>query len=323
MDKVSVVIPTYNRCKILETLLQEISNEIIININYIDLLISNNSSTDNTKILLDRIKKNNPHIKIINRELNIGAEENFCSCLESVNTRFVWLIGDDDKPIKGLISKIINLLIEQEPDLIYLNPCGPNTDNRIITFKEVGRIKFIENVNVWITFISGFVFNYEKLRKIDGNINLRKYKGTHFIHLGWFLPLLKNGNKFFSINKRGIKAAEVGEYGYPVVTKFAIDLPKILRENFSVNSIEYNIFIKYITFIFIPKTLIYFRITNYLEKKKYYLYDNKSRIENPYIFLKKYNIYAYFFIYIPILLLPGFFYDKLRRSIRFLLGIAR
>jgi polyisoprenyl-phosphate glycosyltransferase len=66
---ISIVIPTYNSEKIIKKLCKLIDEHV--HVTY-ELIIVNDSSLDNTLSILHEIKENNPALKIINLQQNIG-----------------------------------------------------------------------------------------------------------------------------------------------------------------------------------------------------------------------------------------------------------
>lgn len=112
----SILIPTYNRCDFLLKNLVSLK-EIICKGNYLDdvqLIISNNFSSDNTNSTVHEFINNNPTITInyYNQEENIGLEKNALFVLEKANTDYVMYLGDDDfidyEYLQEVMSQIIN-----------------------------------------------------------------------------------------------------------------------------------------------------------------------------------------------------------------------
>ncbi|SLM11112.1 hypothetical protein SPIROBIBN47_180002 [uncultured spirochete] len=109
-----ILIPTYNRKRYLEKNLKILSN-IIRNINAqneISILISDNSSSDGTKEMLEIFKINNSDIKIniyIQKE-NIGLKNNSLFVLKKAIAKYVMYLGDDDYISEEYLLKIKNII---------------------------------------------------------------------------------------------------------------------------------------------------------------------------------------------------------------------
>ena len=120
MKKLAICIPTYNRSYHLENCLNTILNNGKI-INDIEICISDNNSTDNTKNVIEHYKK---YLKInhnINNK-NIGVAKNILKSVEISNSEFCWVIGDDDMLLEYSIQEALNLIHKyQKADYFYVN----------------------------------------------------------------------------------------------------------------------------------------------------------------------------------------------------------
>jgi glycosyltransferase involved in cell wall biosynthesis len=100
MLSLTIYIPTYNRLQSLMRCLDCIKRDIDGYEEQVCVYVSNNASTDGTKEYLDSLswvkKRHNP--------LNLGAAKNFVHAYDlPFETKFVWLLGDDDYVIPGAI----------------------------------------------------------------------------------------------------------------------------------------------------------------------------------------------------------------------------
>ena len=70
MDKplVSICIPTYNRCKYLESSLKKYIEEPEFQTGLVEIVISDNASTDNTEILCRKYASEYSNIKYLDRK---------------------------------------------------------------------------------------------------------------------------------------------------------------------------------------------------------------------------------------------------------------
>lgn len=117
----SIIIPTYNGDKYLSQnlrtlipMMKECDSEEV------ELIISNNASTDNTDEIIQSALKEYPLIKYIKRETNIGAMPNFSESVKESSGRFVFLLGDDDILMPGFISNILTI-IKKHPDISLIH----------------------------------------------------------------------------------------------------------------------------------------------------------------------------------------------------------
>ncbi len=114
----TIAIPTYNGartiCNLLDRLLPQCTEEI-------ELLISNNCSTDRTSEIVSDYQKRFPFIKHVNNKKNIGPDANFLQCMNLAQGEFVWLVSDDDVVIEDSVPSILHYL-RTYPDagLVYV-----------------------------------------------------------------------------------------------------------------------------------------------------------------------------------------------------------
>ncbi len=115
---VSVGIPTYNRLPMLKRAIQSVLQDAYANL---ELVISDNASTDGTRDYCAEIARNDPRVRYLRHETNKGAHENFMTALRSAQgTYFMWL-GDDDWIDAGYIPRCVETL-ENNPGTVLV--CG-------------------------------------------------------------------------------------------------------------------------------------------------------------------------------------------------------
>lgn len=233
----TIVIPTYNRAECLSLLLKTLALELRGLEDKVEVVIGDNASQDHTPIVIDAFLKVYSSAQILRHSENFGPEENFCRCIDQVKTRFFWMIGDDDLPKTGALRQIVNLLECEDTDILYLNsewmPHIENADDgepvSILTAKVLSREEFAQQVNVWVTFISGMVVNLDRLYELNPGLSTRRFAGTSLVQLGWILPLLMTGNCFQIIQQRCILATSGNTGGYKLLTVFGTNFPEIIN----------------------------------------------------------------------------------------------
>ncbi|TFF38823.1 glycosyltransferase family 2 protein [Mucilaginibacter psychrotolerans] len=126
MDEVllTIGIPTYNRCKLLDGLLNCIANQLNgLNKEEVQIVISDNQSTDDTKKLVDAYRNNGMLIDYSCNDKNIGANNNILKIgNELAKGKYCWILGDDDLIREGGVNHYLNLIREnQDINVFYLN----------------------------------------------------------------------------------------------------------------------------------------------------------------------------------------------------------
>lgn len=172
----SVCIPTYNR----ESFLAESLELLISRIGYrgIPIYISDNCSTDNTEKVVKQFQKNYPYISYEKNYVNLGYEKNFEKVLKMSNTKYKWVMGDDDY-FEGDIDVILEAL-EFDYSLVVLNRIIKNgknfKSNEIITDPNY----LLGRYGGHLTYICTLILSAEMVE----TFNFSKYYHSNFIQLG-------------------------------------------------------------------------------------------------------------------------------------------
>jgi len=235
----TIIVPTYNRASNLELLLRTLHAEVASN-ESVRVLVSDNASTDETAAVIAKITDVWPALETQRHARNIGPDGNFCSCVDRVDTRYFWIIGDDDLPKRGVTAKLVALLRDTAPALAYmqsewLNPLtGPDQGEPVGTLKveTMDAVTFARRVHVWLTFISGVVIDRTQLMIAIGDHPIRRFTATNLVQLGWILPLLKTGGRFVYVHDRCVLATKDNTGGYALFEVFGINFASICASTF-------------------------------------------------------------------------------------------
>jgi len=168
--KLSIAIPTRNRFNTLKANLEYLIYQIQINhlSKYIDIIISDNSKTQETEIL--NICKSFDFIKYYynidnGHDVNIGYLINHCT------SEYIWFCQDHTKISENFLVEIINTLKKNSYDYIFLS-----------TKKNYFHEKFIENDKRYIVFKNVYLntnlvsmnnikkYYFEILKNFDGSL---------------------------------------------------------------------------------------------------------------------------------------------------------
>jgi glycosyltransferase involved in cell wall biosynthesis len=132
----SICIPTYNRSSHLANVIEKFI-PIIKNKN-IEIVISDNNSSDNTTDVLAPFLDKYSFIKYYKNDFNIGLDLNFLNAIEKSNSNYCWLFSDDDIPLESSINNILEN-IKFHPVLVYFNYSGfldGNENTAVVEKKE-------------------------------------------------------------------------------------------------------------------------------------------------------------------------------------------
>lgn len=167
----SIIVATLNRVELLKITLPLLLEQVIPFIKQVELLIVNNSSTDDTYTWLENLNHRQPEVKVIHFDNQANIDDSFKRCVEAAHGEYICIFGDDDIPFPNFVTKILAVIKEHNPALIYFNRIIGNeylsklTD---IAHKTYGindtlytTSTFISTFTHWPSFISSLVFKYQ------------------------------------------------------------------------------------------------------------------------------------------------------------------
>jgi glycosyltransferase involved in cell wall biosynthesis len=192
----SICIPTWNREKELSRLLRNISEEAKGLEAKIQVCISDNGSTDGTRKMLEGKWKDAPfQTKFRFGEKNVGFDLNVFNVFEMGDGEWLWLLGDDDIILKGMLGKLVGKLegeSKKGSKIVFanyeygdINEDGSYEISKKSTFDEffskgAGRPGYFFYNPAW--YISCIILNKEKYDSIDKKL-LSRMTGNVEMHM--------------------------------------------------------------------------------------------------------------------------------------------
>lgn len=205
----SICIPTFNREQLLKQAIESILSQVDQEIkNEMELVISDNYSSDDTGIVVERIRsKSKTPIRYFKNEKNVGFDGNVVLAVGRAIGQYIWILGDDDLLAPGALKIVMQELRKSnradlyygEKEDFYLTPDRPMhfrnimqaNDKKVFDFrhKDVVDEYFRNNKKLiaYCNYISNIVFNREKWNGIKGK---EKYIGPGYIHVYVFQSML-------------------------------------------------------------------------------------------------------------------------------------
>lgn len=176
----SICIPTYNHGKYIPKLLDSIIHQCCENI---EIVVSDNASTDNTEEIILRYKKDFPHFTYFRWNENRGFDANAIKVLELAKGRYCWIIGSDDWIELGAIEKILETLrteplptgITVEVNTYTIDEKlyeSPNVSGEAIKLYGSSEIYSFRQIGYRFGFISAHIFDRSKVMGIVGHKQL-------------------------------------------------------------------------------------------------------------------------------------------------------
>jgi abequosyltransferase len=208
---ISIAIPTYNRATCLAGLLGCIAIQANELKGLVEICVSNNCSTDNTREIVTSFqKKYSGLISYNENKENLGADRNYLKVMEMSRGDFIWLLGDDDMIVDNGIKKVITLInryCDENTGVIMLRyqDCFTNSatgEKKIFvdtTEKNKPQIyeidlKDIIGINLGNSFISTLLLNNYFTKKIlsEERQIIKEATGNYYVHTFLYqLMLLK------------------------------------------------------------------------------------------------------------------------------------
>ena len=120
--KLSLCIPTYNRSHYLRRCLDIVIPQVQEFAGRIELVVSDNCSTDDTKAVVDEFAQRYP-IKYFKNDKNYGINHNILFIAQSrAQGEFCWILGDDDRIRDGTIRYLMGVLdSNRDIDFVFMN----------------------------------------------------------------------------------------------------------------------------------------------------------------------------------------------------------
>ena len=157
MKKVDILLATYNGEKYLKEQLDSILSQTY---GEFRLLISDDSSTDNTKKILEEYTKKDKRIIVFCQEKNLGVIKNFEFLLNKVENDYYMFSDQDDIWKENKIEQSIKYLEEKNADLIYTD-LEVVDENLNVIYSSYWKLKgFYNKVKKYNNFESLYLNNF-------------------------------------------------------------------------------------------------------------------------------------------------------------------
>lgn len=166
----TIAIPTYNRSGYLKQNLESFVPQCCKYKENVRIVVSDNASSDNTREVVEYYVNSFPEIvSYVRNDNNIGVQQNFSRCVELSNSKYVFLMGDDDIVCPNFLSIIMPYLTEDtEYGIIHWGRLVGDADcnnnkihnpyyNQLIEKSSVS--EFIKSTLSSTNFLSCCIFN--------------------------------------------------------------------------------------------------------------------------------------------------------------------
>lgn len=169
---VTIAIPTYNRAEL--SFPQTLAAAVAQTYENLQILVSDNCSTDHTPDLVQAVR--DPRLTYVRHAQNIGANNNFNSCIENATGDYFMLLPDDDLVDADFVETCIRSLPGTEPvGLIRTGVRFVDKDGVMESVRrnEVDGDRFTDLIRAWYNnrttlFCCNTLINTTALREIGG-----------------------------------------------------------------------------------------------------------------------------------------------------------
>lgn len=233
--RLTLAIPTYNRAGYLETCLRAMVPQVQALGGEVELLVSDNASTDGTQEVLERLQAEGAPLRVLRNRENIGPDANFVQCLREAQGRFVLIFGDDDVLLEGALERLMPVLREGDPGVVYLRGYAYQDDpwgerprkaprRRVLRFRKASA--FAAKVNILFSFISGNVINRGLL---PPDFDPGPCMGTNLVQLSWTLTALQAARENVYLDDFLVAAKSDNSGGYGFCQVFGVNMDAVFQ----------------------------------------------------------------------------------------------
>ncbi|RYY57502.1 MAG: glycosyltransferase family 2 protein [Chitinophagaceae bacterium] len=152
--RLTVVIPTYNRCALLKRALSSVLSHWHAG-GPVRIDVWDNHSSDGTEAFMEEISAGHPHVLYTRRLENIGPLRNYMDAISRVETEFYVALADDDYLIDGFPGEAMGILDADQSlgavamQTLHVDPAGGVTKINPDDRWKNGRCTPVETMHHW------------------------------------------------------------------------------------------------------------------------------------------------------------------------------
>ena len=136
-EKMEIILITYNRSKYLDNTLNQFLNSPFKNCKF---TVLDNCSPDNTPDICAKYEKLFPNMHIVRHSTNIGGNANILRAVETSESKYTWILGDDDNYDFSTVDDVIDAVVSDKYDFIYVTSCLLPTNKKNPSDKSLNDI---------------------------------------------------------------------------------------------------------------------------------------------------------------------------------------
>ena len=159
----SICIPTWNRWYAIWTVVDSLCKQISDKAYSVDIVVSDNCSTDSTEFLIKDLQKKYSFIKYHKNSHNIWPMKNISKVMTLWDWEYLWWLWSDDLVCDWWIEKTMNLINKYHPDIIIHTYMHEN-EFKVLKdehFDNNGGIYYFKSQKDYLNFLWD-QYNYDK-----------------------------------------------------------------------------------------------------------------------------------------------------------------
>lgn len=180
---------TYNRSKYLKKSLKSVLEQVG-NDELVEVLVSDNCSTDDTKEVVREFQKKYKNLRYHCNEMNVGGDANIHVALREGRGEYVIAAGDDDYPADGTLNLLLTQIYRhRDCTLFYMT----NLNHEEGIYEGNGYLDCLDKLSFYITWISGIVVRKDDYAAI---VDPEKHVNLHLSQVYMQMEMLKKNPKY-------------------------------------------------------------------------------------------------------------------------------
>jgi abequosyltransferase len=170
----TIAIPTYNRSGYLRQNLEQLALQLkAIPPGTVEVLVSDNCSSDDTGAVVKSLSCEIMPIRYICNSTNLGWAKNFAQSFDIAQGKYILMSGDDDLLVDGALQILLDKISTREYGVVCMRPYGYDEDFRTekpeLSYSEkrfTDSADFLIAIHRWFTLTSALVINKSLLRGV-------------------------------------------------------------------------------------------------------------------------------------------------------------
>jgi glycosyltransferase involved in cell wall biosynthesis len=238
----SVNVPTFNRARYLQALIDSISNDLLELGNIVEINIIDNCSTDETAQVAETLASEFPCIAYHRNEKNIGAIANIHKAHRVGTGEYLWVMGDDDYLVGDGLARIVRSL-SSKPAAVLLSysrvtPAGQSIND--VSIGEVDAVftigsepNLVRRVDPLVGFISANIVDRSFADEVSDEEFLKLDRVGELAHSAIMYRAMASGREVhYFAGQPLVQTADNGylrhDYWMHVCVHYCLELPRYL-----------------------------------------------------------------------------------------------